>query len=422
MNRPGLPPGGPRARLPRIGLPRLGLLRQRGFAVLFGARAVSVLGNAFAPIAVAFGILALPGAGPGTLALVVAAQAVPQLILLLFGGVVADRFPRDKVLVVAETTAGLAYGGMAAAMLSGGSELWLLIGCAVLAGAASALLFPALSGVVPDVVAADDLQQANALLALVGNVCRVGGLLLAGAAVVLIGPAVALAIDAATYLVAAALLWSLRLPAVIRPSKRRIREDLAVGWREFSGRTWLWVTVTAAAFVNAASRAGFGVLGPLLADLRLGGAFAWSVVLSAYAVGMIAGVLVAGRINPGRPLYVAGWCVLLLPAPFVGLAFELPVLLLALLAFGAGVAFDVFGVLWQTTMQRNVPSDVLSRVSSYEYVGAYALGPLGVALAAPLQATVGIVESFWVLAAVMGAAGLVICATPDVRRLRRSEK
>ncbi|HEY6738702.1 MAG TPA: MFS transporter, partial [Actinopolymorphaceae bacterium] len=188
-------------RATRPAMTSLALLRRRRFAVLFTARTVSVLGNALAPIALAFGILDQPGADARLLAAVLAAQAVPQLALFLVGGVIADRFPRDRVLVVSETTAGLAYGGLAWALLSGNAVPAVLLGCAVLAGVASAMMFPALAGVVPDVVESDDLQSANALLALVSNGSRVAGILVAGALVALVGPGAALAIDAGTYLV-----------------------------------------------------------------------------------------------------------------------------------------------------------------------------------------------------------------------------
>lgn len=398
------------------------LLRRRRFGALFAARMVSVLGNAFAPIAVAFGVLGLPGADAGTLAIVVAAQAVPQLVLLLVGGVLADRFRRDVLLIVSETVAGLAFGGLAIAFLTGFAQLGWLVTCAAFAGAASALMFPALAGVVPDLVPREELQAANALLALASNVSRVAGIAAAGAVVAVFGPGVALAVDAATYLLAAVLLSIIRLSHRTRTRRQSVLADLALGWREFTGRTWLWVTVVAAAFINAGSRAGFGVLGPVLAERRFGGAAGWSVVLGAYAVGTITGVVVAGRIRPRRPLYVAAWCATLLAAPFVALGLGAPLAVVVAAALISGVAFDVFGVLWQTTVQREVPGEVLSRVSAYEYVGAYALGPLGVALAGPVELAVGAEVGLLGAAVVLVGAALVVCATPDVRRLRSGER
>ena len=130
----------------------LNLLRQRRFALLFAGRTISMFGNAFGPIAIAFGVLGLPGATPATLSAVLAGHAVPQVGLMLFGGVIGDRFPRHRVLVAAEALSGCAFAVLAAMLLTGWAPLPLLVGAAFVAGCASALLLPTLTGVMPEVV------------------------------------------------------------------------------------------------------------------------------------------------------------------------------------------------------------------------------------------------------------------------------
>ncbi len=348
-----------------------------------------MLGNAFGPIALAFGVLALPGTTPATLGIVLAAQGVPQLALLLLGGVIGDRFPRYRVLVVAELVSCLAYAALAAMLLSGWAPLPVLCAAAFVAGAASALLLPSLTGTVKELVPADDLQRANGQLRLGTNSARVSGLLAAGATVAWLGPGVALAVDAATYLVAAGLLSLLRLPGSVRTERGNLVGDLQVGWHEVSTRRWLLATVAAAGIINAASAAGLGVLGPVFARDRLGGAFAWSMVLGGYAVGMLAGVVVAIRFKPRRPLQAA---LLFLPAlalPLIALGTSAPLPLVVLSAFCAGVATDIFGVLWDTLMQTEVPAEALSRVSSYEYLIALSLKPAGAVFAGYVAAGLG---------------------------------
>lgn len=397
------------------------LLRQRRFRLLFAARTVSVFGTSFAPVAIAFGVLGLPGADARMLSVVLAAQAVPRLALMLFGGVIGDRFPRYRVLVGAEALSGAAFTVLAVAFLTGVTPLGLLVSCAVLAGTAAALFLPSLSGVVPDVVGPDDLQPANALLKLAADIARVGGLALGGGIVAWLGPGVALAVDAASYLLAAVLLAALRLPASVRSRGGGIWAELRVGWREFTSRRWLWLTIAAAAFINAASSAGFGVLGPVVARDRLGGAFAWSVVLAAYAAGMVGGVVVAMRVRPARPLVAAGLSAVLLGAPLLALGAGAPLVVVAGTALLAGVAFDVFGVLWETTVQQEVPAEVLSRVSAYQHLGAFGLGPVGLAVAGPVALVVGAGPTLLALVAIVTAAALLIAALPATRGLRRPE-
>lgn len=394
----------------------------RRFWLLFSARTVSVLGNSFGPIAIAFGVLALPAATPATLATVLAAQAVPQLGLLLFGGVIGDRFPRYRVLVTAELLAAAGYTALAAMMLTGWAPVGMLSAAAFVTGVASALLLPSLTGVVTEVVPDDARQRANAQLRIGTNSARIAGLFAAGATVAVLGPGVALAVDAGTYVVAAVLLSLLRLPATVRTERRDVLADLRTGWREFSRRQWLWVTVAAAAFINAASTAGFGVLGPVLIRDRPGGPVLWSVVLASYAAGMLAGVAVAIRVRPRRPLLVATATTPLLALPLIALGLELPVAAVAAAAFCSGVAMDVFGVLWETAMQDGVPAELLSRVGSYEYLLALSLKPAGSVLAGLLATDLGPAPALLLFGGVVLLAGTGAAAAPGVRRLESPEQ
>lgn len=399
----------------------LSLLRQGRFARLFAGRTISMFGNAFGPIAIAFGVLGLPGATPTTLSVVLAGHAVPQLGLMLLGGVIGDRFPRHRVLMSAEILSGLAFAGLAAMLLTGWAPLPVLTLCAVLAGSASALLLPALTGVVPELVDRDQLQSANALLRLGGNAANIGGLVVAGGVVALLGPGIALAADAGTYLLAAVLLAGLRPRPGQRSGSgrrsRRVLTDLRDGFREFTGRQWLWVVVVSAAFLNAGSAAAFGVLGPVLARATLGGAVPWSIIVAGYTVGMLFSVMAALRLRPARPLWTAAWITPLLAAPLLALGAAAPLLLVTAAAVCAGAAFNVFSVLWETTLQRRVPADRLARVTSCNYLVALSLKPIGIYLAGHAATGVGARPAILALGGVLLLAGLVPLVSPQVRRL-----
>jgi hypothetical protein len=393
------------------------LLRQRRFVLVLSARTISVLGNAFGPIAVAFGVLGLPGATARTLSVVLAAQMVPQLGFLLLGGVLGDRLPRNRVLLFGELMAGAAYTGYAVMMATEVAPLAGLLTAAALAGTGSALLAPSLNGIVKDVTAGEDLQAANSLIRLGNNTSRIAGFVLAGATVAVLGPAVALAVDAATFFVSAVLLSLVRLPAATRTKSRNVLAELRDGWREFAGRSWLWATVLAAGFGNAATSAGFGLVGPVIAKDRLGGAVGWSVVLASYALGMVLGVFVAMRVRPRRPILTANLISVVIAGPLVALGVGAPLAIAAVAAFFGGIALDVFSVLWDTTVQREVPATAMSRVGAYEYLGSLAFNPVGALVAGQLIAVAGADRTMLGLAAVAVIAAVAVLAVPSVRRL-----
>ncbi|WP_342593487.1 MFS transporter [Streptomyces inhibens] len=393
------------------------LWRDRRFALLAAARTLSVLGNGFARVALSFAVLALPGAGPGRLSLVLACQAVPQLAFILIGGVIADRVSRSRLMIIADLVGAAAYAGLAAMVLSGHAPLSALCALAVLAGTATALFSPAMDGVIPLIVPAGRLQQANGLLRVGMNSAMLLGLALSGVTVALVGAGWALALNAASFLVSAALIRGLRLTASPRAATSGWA-DLRDGWREFAGRQWLWVVVAQYSVVVAALNANAGVLGPLAAARDLGGARAWSLIVAAQALGTIAGAGLAARIRVRRPVLVAVLATFPVALPIALLAVRAPVPLIALAMFCAGIATDIFGVLWATTIQREVPEAALSRVSSYDWFGSLAFAPLGLLVAGPIATQIGIGHTL------AGCAALIVLATsaallsPQVRRLR----
>ncbi|MFF0188568.1 MFS transporter [Streptomyces sp. NPDC005244] len=393
------------------------LWRDQRFVLLATARVVSVLGNGFARVALAFAVLALPGASAGRLSLVLACQAVPQLAFVLVGGVIADRMSRSRLMVLADVLGAGAYAGLAAMVLTGHAPLAAMCLLAVAAGTASALFGPAMDGMVPLVVPRDRLQRANGLLRMATNSSLLLGLALSGVTVALVGPGWALALNSTSFVVSALLTSRLRVTA--RPPRRTSGwADLREGRREFTSRQWLWAVVAQYAVVVAALNANVGVLGPLTAEEHFGGARAWSVIVAAQAVGTVAGAGLAARVRVRRPLLVAVLCTFPAALPIGLLSVAAPVWLIAGAMFGAGVASDVFGVLWATTIQREIPERVLSRVSSYDWFGSLALAPLGLLVAGPVAAAVGTDRALAGCAALSVLATAAALLSPQVRTLR----
>ncbi|MCW5249668.1 MFS transporter [Streptomyces sp. SHP 1-2] len=401
----------------RVGSGGGALWRDHRFVLLFGARVVSVLGNGFARVALAFAVLALPGAGPGRLSLVLGCQAVPQLLFILIGGVIADRMSRSRLMVLADVLGCGAYAGLAAMVLTGRAPLLAMCLLAVAAGTATALFAPAMEGVLPSLVPADRLQRANGLLRMGTNTSLLLGLSLSGITVALVGAGWALALNAASFAVSGLLTARLRVAAVPRAASSGWA-DLREGRREFFSRQWLWVVVAQYAVVVAALNANAGVLGPLMSEQHFGGVRAWSVIVAAQAVGAVAGAGLAARVRVDRPILVAVLCTFPAAVPPALLGLRAPLWTIAAAMFCAGIAGDVFGVLWATTIQRRVPEEALSRVSSYDLLGSLALAPLGLLVAGPVAQAVGTAP------ALLGCAALVVLATaaallsPQVRGLR----
>ncbi|MET7683472.1 MFS transporter [Streptomyces sp. NPDC005423] len=393
------------------------LRRERAFVVLAAARTVSVLGNGFARVALAFAVLGLPGAGPGRLSLVLACQALPQLALILVGGVIADRMSRARLMALADVLGAGAYGGLAALVLSGHAPVAAMCALAVAAGTATALFAPAMDGMVVLLVPAGRRQRANGLLRVATNSALLLGLALSGVTVALVGAGWALALNSASFAVSA--LLTARLPVAARPpGKTSGWAELREGWREFASRQWLWTVVVQYAVVMAALNANVGVLGPLAAREYLGGARAWSMVVGAQALGTVAGAGLAARVRVGRPLLVAVLVTFPAALPIALLAARAPLWALVPAAFGAGVCGDVFGVLWATTIQREIPEQLLSRVSSYDWFGSLALAPLGLLAAGPAASAVGVGHALACCAALATLATAAALLSPAVRALR----
>jgi MFS family permease len=212
----------------------------------------------------------------------------------------------------------------------------------------------------------------------------------------------------------------MRLPTVVRERATNMLHDLAEGWREFRSRTWLWVIVLQFSFLLMVTVGAFSVLGPVVADAELGGAKAWGAILTAQAAGLVAGALIGLRFRPRRMLVAATLGILVFPLPLIALGFPLGVPAIAAFAFVAGMGSELFGLLWHTTMQQEIPADKLSRAYSYDALGSIGLVPVGFAIAGPIADLVGLRATLWGAAAIGMAVTLAVLAVPSVRRLERA--
>jgi predicted MFS family arabinose efflux permease len=394
----------------------LAVLRVRDFRLVFGAFAVSVVGDRMVAIALAFAVLELGGSA-SEIGIVLAARTLPLVATLLIGGVVADRISRQRVMVASDLARLVTQGTLAALLIAGEPAIWIIAVLSGLTGAATGFFNPASTGLLPAVVRPEQLQQANGLRATAMSGGEIGGPALAGVLVATFGPGWALGVDAATFGASALFLAALRLPPHVRREATSFVHDLREGWGEFRSRTWVWGFVVIAGLANVVW-AAWSVLGPVVADRELGGAAAWGTILAAMGVGALIGAVIAIRVRPRRPM-------VLVAVTFAGFAVA-P----ALLAAGASTAVVAAGALfagngmmlgnsvWESTLQRHVPQESLSRVAAYDWFGSIAFQPLGMAIWGPIAALIGIDTSLWVASGAILLLTVATLAIAEVRTLR----
>jgi predicted MFS family arabinose efflux permease len=393
------------------------VLRNVEFRRLFWSRAISNVGNGVAPIALAFGVLALPGATPTSLSIVLAAQAIPLVLMLPFGGVIADRLGRARVIMVTDALVSVFVMTMAILFITGHANVPMLAILGALSGLLNGMWYPAMSGLTPDVVPDEQLQSANALVSIATNVGFIAGNALGGVLVALVGPGWAIAIDSLSFVFSAALIYSIRHVAKPHDSGESVMSDLIHGWRVFLSFRWIVVIVGCFSFIVMVWRGAEEVLGPVLALDIYGGPKGWALVMACQGVGLLIGGIAASRVRAGHPLVIGMLVTLALPVWLLLLAAEAPLLLAAAGAFVFGFALELFYVFWLTALQTRVPRESLSRVTSYDALGSMMFGPIGLALAGPLVAVIGLHATFVAGAVVATVAVVVSLMFRSVRQL-----
>ncbi len=374
------------------------------FKKLFVARTISNVGNGITPIALAFGVLHLPGATPTSLSIVLAAQALPLVLFLPIGGVYADKLGRAKVIAVADIILSFFIMTIAVLFLTGNATVALLAIIGVINGSLNAFWYPAMSALTPEVVPDHHLQPANGYVAMAQNGGLIAGSALGGFLVTTVGSGVAIAIDALTFFVAGLLVYSFRHVSLPSNSENSMLSDLIHGWRVFTSYRWAVVVAAAFSVIVMAWRGSEEVMGPVLALEIYGGASGWAVVLASQALGLLVGAFLGTRVNPRRPMVFGMLVTLALPLFMLVLAAQSPLIIVAISAFILGIALDVFYVVWITALQRKVPRDSLSRVTSYDAMGSLMFGPIGLALAGPLISGAGATIAFGIAGALALAA------------------
>ena len=389
-----------------------------GFSSLAISRFISNVGNGVSPIALAYGVLSLPGSTGRDLSIVMAARFVPLLAFMLCGGVLADRFQRNRLVGGSDMLGSFLAAVSAISLIAGFSSTWLLALMGALFGILNAIWWPAMSGVLPEILPKEKLQEGNAVIGLLTNFGYIVGTLGGGILVSTVGAGWGLLVDAISFFIAGVIVWYLPIIGKIKDKSPGIIHDLAAGWKEFISRSWVIAMVVAFALINMAFESMLSVLGPLNFSDLVTGPKQWSYNLAGLSVGMLIGGIWVLKVKIGRPLFLAMILVSLSAVWDFALAFDLPMFFSVMSAVISGISLEVFMVTWNTSLQSHVPEESYSRVSSYDTLGSFGIAPLGIVIAGPLAMHFGVNTILFVTGTMTLIASVASLLVPSVRNLR----
>jgi MFS family permease len=387
-------------------------LRERQFRLLWLGQVASGAGDALVPVALAFAVLSVDRSATA-LGGVLAAFTLTRVVFTLVGGVVADRLPRRAVMLACDAVRAVVEAFTAAMLFTHHMTLPLFFVTGAVFGAASAFFGPASDGLVPQTVSPANLQPANALLGISRNALNIFGPAVSGALVALAGTGWVFAIDSGSFVVSAFFLVQLRVRTHERPESSRFILQLRDGFREVTSRAWVRAPILGFAMSNFCF-AAFIVLGPKIFLDHFHGARDWGVVSTCGAIGGILGGVASVRFRPRHPLSAGFFACMLIAVPIAALAGPLPVLAIAAsYTFGLG-AVALCNTWWETTLQRDIPESVYSRVRSYDILVSFVFMPLGFVVFPLLARELGYERTLLAAAVVTAATNLAVGFLPGV--------
>jgi MFS family permease len=404
---------------------RADVLAEPNFRRFYAGYVTSLLGSAMSTVAIAWAVLD-SGAGATGLGYVFAAGVVSQVLMLPLAGAVADRLGRCRVMLAADALRCAAQGTLAGAVFAGRPALWVFVLLAWLEGTGEGFFTPAMDALTVELAPRGQLGNANALYGLASSATRIAGPALGGVLVALAGSAVVVAADAGTFAVSVLALGLLRIPVRAAGPGREARgtlwRDMAAGWSEFRSRTWLWVVAVQFAFFNLVTWAPWMLLGPVMGRAYLGGAAVWGVIMAVQGAGAItAGLLALGR-RPRRPMVVATIGTFCYALPDLPMALHAPAIWVAAAAFCCGAGSATSGTFYSTTLQQQVPPELIARVSSLTLFPAYGIGVIGYAVDGPLATAFGPAAIFAVGAAYGLLSSAAVLMLRSVRAVTWTER
>jgi MFS family permease len=385
------------------------------------ARTLAATGTGMLPVALSFTVLENLHSTED-LGLVLGAESVAVVASIFFAGIIGDRFSRKKIVLSSDTTIAFARIVMAVGAIVHVVPLMLFLGAEIVAGVAKAIFFPSFEGWFKSAIPAHLRQQATSLRSVYWNLGNIIGPAIAGAIAAWSRPAFALLISGILPLGAAVIFRTVGAGTYEPPSNRgRVVDEIKEGFAAFRALKWIWVLDIQSALWFIAVWAPLIVLGPIVALHRYHGASSWALVWSTFSVGGIAGGILVYRSRARFPLRTGVLAMIPTGAILVALATHSSILVLCGTALIAGVGIEYFSATYGVLMQTHVPHEVMSKVSSFDVLGATGLTPLGYALAVPASHLFGTDGVFLIGVGYLVLSSLIVLLVRSVRDLKRIE-
>lgn len=413
-----------RARLRRIRL--LEPLQERDFALLTAGWVISLLGDGFFSVALAWQVYEISNV-PTALSVVGVAWTLPLIFFILLGGVFSDRYDRRWMMIGADLVRAVAIGLLGILSIAGVIELWHVVALIAFVGLGDAFFNPASTAIVPDLLRDEQLPQANALQGLVRPLMvrligpAIGGIVIAG-----LGPGVAFVVDGASFLVSAVaigLISARPVRSVVEHGLRRTIVEVGEGLAFVRRNPWCWVTLLSAMFSLLVFIGPVQVLLPFLVKNELGlGPEALGAIFAVSGLGSIGAAIAVGQLGlPRRRVTImyAAWSAGV--ALFAGYGLMTSLWQAFLIGLGTAALFEVGQIIWITLLQTLVPRELLGRVSSLDWLVSTGLVPVSFALTGPVAAWLGPGPTM-IAAGLVGSVLMgVLLFVPGVRDPERGE-
>jgi MFS family permease len=395
---------------------RLAPLRIVNFRRLFLSQTISAFGDSFATIGLAFSVLAITGS-PIVLGVVLAVRSVAVAGAVLMGGVLGDHFSRRTILAICDFVRFGTQGVMAFLVWQEAIGAWGFAALQLVYGIATAFYEPASTGLVANTAGLQHVQPANALLRISTSAAEVIGPMAAGLLVAITSPALALGVDAATYLVAGLLVLAVRGLGRVAPPEQStldIRRSIREGWQEVRRHRWLGPSLLGFAIFQAVGFPALYVLGPTMAEESLGGAGVWGTTMGLLSVGVLLGGVASLWYRPARPVAFVFGCLAGYAVVLAALALEAPLWLILATALVSGAGITAGDIRWESYLQEQIPDAALSRVAAVDRMASTALRPVGFAVIGPIAAGAGLATTLLVASIVLAASMLATALWPSV--------
>jgi MFS family permease len=416
-------PASLRARLRSIRL--LEPLQRRDFALLTAGSLVSLLGDGFFSVALAWQVYEISNL-PTALSIVGVAWTLPLVVFLLLGGVFSDRYDRRWLMVGADVVRAAAIGLLGVLSVMGVLELWHVVALIAFVGLGDAFFNPASTAIVPSLLPDEQLPQANALQGLVRPLMfRLVGPAIGGFVVAVAGAGIAFLVDASTFVLSAVAIGLIATRPTVEVVGHGLRQTLAEvgeGFTFVRHNPWCWATLVAAMFSLLVFIGPMQVLLPYLVKNELGlGAESLGFIYAVSGVGSIVAALLVGQLGLPRLKVTAMYLVWSVGVALIaGYGLMTALWQALLIGFLLNALFEVGQIIWVTLLQTLVPRKLLGRVSSLDWLVSTGLVPVSFALTGPVAALLG-PRTTMIGAGLVGAFFMgILLFLPGVRDPERS--